>query len=449
MKDIKVSLIALGCSKNLIDAECMIKLLMDDGFTMTEDYTKAQVVVINTCGFIDSAVSEAINTILEVADSKTPNGNVEYIVVTGCMPQRYSKDILKDLPEVDAVLGTSHYQDICKVINSLINSKENEVVKNEYVSEAGGIAHLTTDRYISTGSYAWLKIGEGCRNKCTYCAIPLIRGDFISRKMEDILAEAENLVNRGYKELILAAQDTTNYGIDLYGERRLHVLLNNLAKIDGLELIRVMYGYMDGLDDNIINEFKNNPKVAHYMDIPIQHGDDKVLKAMNRRDTTDIITERLKKLREAVPDIVIRTTVMVGFPGETEEAFNNLKNNLKKWKFDRLGCFMFSPQEGTAAYSMENQVPEDVKQSRYDEIYQLQSEIAKENNQKRLETVTSVRIDSISDDGIFYIGRSNSEAPEVDPVIFVVAGEKELEIGQVYDVKIVDCSEYDMTGVCL
>lgn len=448
MKDVKVSLISLGCSKNLIDAECMIKLLIDDGYIMTEDYTDAKVVVINTCGFIDSAVSEAINTILQVADSKVPNGNVEYIVVTGCMPQRYSKDILKELPEVDAVLGTSHYQDICKVVNSLVYPQGEEVI-NEYVSEAGGIKHLTNDRYISTGSYAWLKIGEGCRNNCTYCAIPLIRGNFVSRKMEDIIDEANNLVSRGYKELILAAQDTTNYGIDLYGERRLHVLLNNLAKIEGLELIRVMYGYMDGLDDNIINEFKNNPKVAHYMDIPIQHGDDSVLKAMNRRDTTEIITERLKKLREAVPDIVIRTTVMVGFPGETDEAFNNLKNNLKKWKFDRLGCFMFSPQEGTAAYNMKNQIDEEVKQQRYDEIYQLQSEIAKESNKKRLETVTSVRIDSISDDGIFYIGRSSSEAPEVDPVIFVIAGEKELEIGQVYDVKIVDCSEYDMTGVCL
>lgn len=447
MSEIKISLITLGCSKNLVDAECMIKMLMNDGFEITEDYTRAEIVIINTCGFIESAISEAISTILDVADYKVPNGNIKHIIVTGCLSQRFGPDILKDMPEVDIVLGTSHYQDICEAVHSLI--KQPEGYQTEYVSEAGGIKHLMTERYVSTDSYAWLKIGEGCRNCCSFCAIPLIRGKYISRPLEEILEEARVLVNQGYKELILAAQDTTNYGIDIYGKRSLNVLLSKLAEIDELEIIRVMYGYMDGLDDELIDEFANNPKVAHYMDIPIQYGDNRILKAMNRRDTVELITERLAKLRQAVPDIVIRTTVMVGFPGETDESFENLKKNLNRWKFDRLGCFIFSPQEGTKAYSMENQVPEELKQKRYDEIYKLQSEIAKENNQNRLQTVASVRIDSISDDGIFYIGRSSGEAPEVDPVIYVIAGDKELTIGERYDVKIVDCSEYDMTGVCV
>ncbi len=443
----KISLITLGCSKNLVDAECMIKMLMDDGFELTEDYTEAGIVIINTCGFIESAISEAISTILDVADYKVPNGKVKHIIVTGCMSQRFGKETLENMPEVDIVLGTSHYQDICEAVHSLTDNQQE--FRREYISKAGGIEHLLKDRYVSTQSYAWLKIGEGCRNCCSFCAIPLIRGKFISRKLEDILEEAQILVDKGYKELILAAQDTTNYGIDLYGKRSLSTLLNKLSQITGLETIRVMYGYMDGLDDELIEEFRTNKKVAHYMDIPIQYGDNTILKAMNRRDTVELITERLDKLRQAVPDIIIRTTVMVGFPGETEETFNNLKENLKRWKFDRLGCFMFSPQEGTIAERMENQVPEDLKQKRYDEIYKMQSEIAKENNKKRLESVAPVRIDSISEDGIFYIGRSCGEAPEVDPVIYVVAGEKELEIGQRYDVKIVDCSEYDMTGVCL
>ncbi len=444
IKSIKVHMIALGCSKNLVDAECMITSIRNEGFEVVEGISDANVVVINTCGFIESAKKEAIEAILFAADYKKPNGNVDYIVVTGCLSQRYPKDILESMPEVDVVLGTKHYVDVVKAINSLYESSEYCV---EYSDGVGGLDHMLTDREITTTGYAWLKIGEGCMNRCSYCAIPLIRGDFVSRPLEDVLAEAKSIVSRGYRELILAAQDTTNYGIDLYGKRSLPVLLSKLSEIENLETIRVMYGYMDGIDDDLINEFKNNPKVAHYFDIPIQHGENSVLKAMNRRDTEEKITSVLNKLRTAIPDIIIRTTVMVGFPGETEESFNRLIDNLKKWRFDRLGCFTFSPEEGTAAYDMPNQVPEEVKQARIEQVYEVQRTISEELNRNRINSVVKVTIDSISDDGIFYMGRSYGEAPEVDPEIFVASQTGELEIGKTYMVKLVDSSDYELTGV--
>lgn len=440
--DIKIALVALGCSKNLVDAECMIKLLKDAGYTIVEGIDDADVVVINSCGFIESAKKEAIDAILSVSDYK--NGADKKIIVTGCLPQRYGKDILESLPEVSIVLGTAHYQDICEAVASLF---ESDSFQSEYTSGVGGIAQLMPEREISTGTYAWLKIGEGCMNKCTYCAIPIIRGDFISRPIEEVLKEANNLVSRGYRELILAAQDTTNYGLDLYGKRTLPELIRRLEAIEGLETIRIMYGYMNGLDDEFIDTMANSKKVAHYLDIPIQHADNGILSAMNRRDTVELIDERLTNLRKRIPDLIVRTTVMVGFPGETEEAFNNLKENIKRWKFDRLGCFTFSPEEGTAAYDMPNQIDEEVKEKRYQEIYEIQREISKAANDARLNTIVRVTIDSISEDGIFYVGRSYGEAPDVDPVIFVIAQEKELEIGESYMVKIVDSSDYELTGV--
>ena len=268
--------------------------------------------------------------------------------------------------------------------------------------------------------------------------------------MEDIVEEAKIIASRGVKELVLAAQDTTNYGIELYKERSLTKLLKKLSEIEGIELIRVMYGYMDGITPDLIEEMANNPKVAHYLDIPIQHGCDRILKAMYRRDTSELITSRLEMIRKAMPDCIIRTTVMVGFPGETEEDFQELKDNLKKWKFDRLGCFIFSPEEGTKAYDMPDQIDEETKQRRYDEIYELQKQISGEQSQKRLGTVTRVNICSVSDDGIFYVGRSYGESPEVDPVIYIASNEEELNIGDFVDVKIVDCSDdYDMTAVTI
>lgn len=449
--DINITLIALGCSKNLVDAECMISILKDNGYQVVNDINDSDVVIINTCGFIESAKKEAIDTILECADHKTGEGRLKYIIVTGCLSQRYPDEILKEMPEVDAVVGTAHYQDICKVIEELYN-KDSAFEPVKFVSATGSLEHLNVNKAVSTGSFAWVKIGEGCLHRCAFCAIPLIRGSFKSRKMEDIISEASYLASKGYKEINLAAQDTTNYGVDLYKKRMTAELLRNLSQIEGIELIRVMYGYIDGITDELIEEVKTNPKAAHYFDIPIQHGCDRVLKAMNRFDTEEKITSRLEEIRKKIPDAIIRTTVMVGFPGETEEDFVKLKENLVRWQFDRLGCFVFSPEEGTKAYDMPDQVPEDVKQRRYEEIYELQRGISREKTKQRIGEETIVTIDSISEDGIFYRGRSYGEAPEDDPVIFVLVPDneyKELEIGGRYKVRIVDSSDYDMTGVLI
>lgn len=449
-KDIKITLLALGCSKNLIDCENMSTQLKQAGYNVINDVPESDIVVINTCGFIESAKKEAIDAILEVADFKVPNGNVKKIIVSGCLSQRYPEDILKELPEVDAVLGTAHYGDIVEVVSKLASEFDTDSDKINLTTGVGGYKHLVKERELSTEAYAWIKIGEGCLHRCSFCAIPLIRGTFVSRPMEDIVEEAKIIASRGVKELVLAAQDTTNYGIELYKERSLTKLLKSLSEIDGIELIRVMYGYMDGITPDLIEEMAYNPKVAHYLDIPIQHGCNKILKAMFRKDTVELITSRLEMIRKAMPDCIIRTTVMVGFPGETEEDFRELKENLKKWKFDRLGCFIFSPEEGTKAYDMPDQIDEETKQRRYDEIYELQKQISGEQSQKRLGTVTKVNICSVSDDGIFYVGRSYGESPEVDPVIYIASQDEELKIGDIVDCKIVDCSDdYDMTAVTI
>lgn len=443
--DIKVFLITLGCSKNLIDAECMITRIREDGYFLTDDINLASTVVINTCGFIEDAKKEAIDTILDVIELKN-SGIVKHIIVTGCLAQRYSEEIIQEFPEVDIFIGTNHFASIVEALDSLYFSSSHT---KSYISSLGGLDHLLTNRDISTTSYAWLKIGEGCVHNCTFCAIPLIRGRFKSRPIEDILDEARSIVSKGYKEIILAAQDTTNYGIDLYKRRELPRLLNELCKIDGLELIRVMYGYMDGITDELIDTISNNSKIANYLDIPIQHASSSILKGMGRHETTEMIEDRINHLRAKIPNLIIRTTVMVGFPGENEEDFNLLLDKISKWEFDRLGCFAFSPEEGTKAYDMEQTVSYSEKQNRLNKVYELQREISYKSNLKRLNSVTTVTIDSISEDGIFYIGRSYGEAPEVDPVIYVIASTGELEIGSRYEIRIVESKEYEMTGVTI
>ena len=443
--EIRVAMVALGCSKNLVDAECMLKLVKDGGFNVVGDVADSDVAIINTCGFIESAKKEAIDAILSAADVDSASSDRRKIIVTGCLPQRYSDDILESMPEVDIVMGTAHYKDICTAIDSLFDTSD--MIKHKYVESVGGMDHLLTDREVSTTGYAWLKIGEGCMNRCSFCAIPLIRGKFVSRNIDEIIEEAKNLASKGYREIILAAQDTTNYGLDLYKRRMLPELLKRLEKIEGIDLIRVMYGYMDGITDELIDTIASSKKIAHYLDIPIQHGDDRVLKAMYRKDNVQLITERLERLRRKIPGLIVRTTVLVGFPGETEEEFDHLKENLRRWKFDRLGCFMFSPEEGTPAFDLPDQIDEETKQRRYDEIYALQKEISAEANRNRLGSIVPVTIDSISEDGIFYVGRSYGEAPEIDPLIYVVADKCELEIGKTYEVKIVDSSDYELTGV--
>lgn len=449
--DISVSIVALGCSKNLVDAECMSTKLREAGYKISDSSDDCEVVVINTCGFIEAAKKEAIDTILKAGDLKYGfNGShkLKHVIVTGCLSQRYPDDILVQMPEVDIVLGTSDYGSIVEAVDSLYEG--NKGYKKQYVGKAGGMSHLMSERDISTSGYAWLKIGEGCIHRCAFCAIPLIRGPFVSRPMEDIIKEAQFIASKGYKEIVLTAQDTTNYGIELTKKRMLPELLEKISEIEGIEAIRVLYGYMDGIDEELLNVMKNNPKVVHYLDIPIQHGCDKILKSMRRRDTVDIITKKLEMIRSVIPDIILRTTVLVGFPGETEEDFDELISNLKKWKFDRLGCFAYSPEENTPAFDMPDQVDEDVKKERVKKVYDTQYPIALESSQNRVGSVVTVTIDSVADDGIFYIGRSYGEAPDDDPVIYVAASEHELEIGGRYEVKILECSDnFDLTGVTI
>ncbi|MBR1797092.1 MAG: 30S ribosomal protein S12 methylthiotransferase RimO [Clostridiales bacterium] len=446
--DISVAIVALGCSKNLVDAECMSTKLREAGYSISDSADDSEVVVINTCGFIEAAKKEAIDTILRAGDLKYGfNGShkLKHIIVTGCLSQRYPDDILAQMPEVDIVLGTADYGSIVEAVDSLYGSPED--FKRKYEGKPGGMSHLMTQRDISTSGYAWLKIGEGCLHRCAFCAIPNIRGTFVSRPMEEILAEARSLADKGYKEIVLTAQDTTNYGIELYKKRMLPTLINEISKIEGIEAIRVLYGYMDGIDDELIAVMRDNPKVVHYLDIPIQHGCDKILKAMKRHDTVDIITAKLQMIRKEIPDIIIRTTVLVGFPGETEEDFNELLSNLKRWKFDRLGCFAYSPEEDTPAFDMPDQVDEETKKQRVKQVYDTQYPITLKSSEARVGSEVDVTIDSVADDGIFYVGRSYGEAPDDDPVIYVAASSDELKVGGRYKVKLVECRDsFDLTG---
>ena len=444
-KEIQVCIISLGCSKNLVDSECMTRILLDDKMTIVSAPVSADVIIVNTCGFIESAKKEAIDTILEMADYKAPKGKCDFLVVTGCLAQRYAEDIRNDIPEVDQVLGTSHYQDIARSIRILYGEYAGPV--ENFVTEPGSLSHMRINRVVSTKTYAWLKIAEGCSNRCAYCAIPLIRGPYISRSIEDIVTEAAYLSESGSSEIILTAQDTTRYGMDIYGKRMLPELLREISKLPQVRMIRIMYSYSDGITDELIEEMSVNPKIAHYLDMPVQHGDDNILRSMKRHDTARMITDSLERLRNKIPDIVLRTTVLVGFPGETKKSFENLLKQVSIWRFDRLGCFVFSPEEGTEAYSMKGRVRKDVAEKRYNQLMALQQGISESKNQERMQTVTDVTIETISDDGIFYVGRSYAEAPEVDPSIYVAAASEPLEIGQTYPIRIVDCSAYDLTGV--
>lgn len=445
----QVFLLSLGCAKNLVDSECMSQLLREAGFLMVDDPGQADVLVVNTCGFIESAKKEAIDSILQLAEYKQPAGRARYLIVAGCLSQRYAVDILAQMPEVNAVLGTADYKRIRDVILQL----DRETVQPadqipDLPGPGGSLEHLSIPRQPSTpGNYAYIKVAEGCSNHCAYCAIPGIRGPFISRPFEDIVAEAVRLSTAGYDELILIAQDTTRYGLDLYGRRRLPELVRALCQIPEVRLVRILYVYTDGLTDELIDCMASESKVAHYLDLPIQHAADPVLRAMNRRDTKASIRATIQKLRQAMPDLVLRTTVLVGFPGETDADFAELQDFLREIRFDRLGCFVFSAEEGTVAAGLKPKVKKSVAQNRMKTIMALQQEICLAANQKRLGQVLDVTLESVSDDGVFYKGRSFAEAPEVDPVIWVAASRADLMLGQTLPVRIVDAGEYELTGV--
>ncbi|MCX7843386.1 MAG: 30S ribosomal protein S12 methylthiotransferase RimO [Clostridia bacterium] len=436
---IKAGIVSLGCPKNLVDSEVMLGQLYSHGFEITNLQEEAEVLIVNTCGFIEAAKQESINTILEMAEYKKQNCRL--LIVTGCLSERYRDLIMQEIPEVDAVVGTGSYGEIINVIERAYCGEKPAVY-----GELEDISYLESNRLISTkNGYAYLKIAEGCDNCCTYCIIPSLRGRYRSRKTEDIIKEARQLSQKGVKELILVAQDTSRYGLDIYKEKRLVHLIRELSKIEGIDWIRLLYCYPEMIDDLIIDEMASNEKLLKYIDIPIQHASDKILKAMNRRGTSADIDMVLSKLRQRVSGIVIRTSLIVGFPGEEEEDFEILSDFVRKKSFDRLGVFTYSKEDGTPAALFKSQISKKIKEKRYKTIMTLQKEITRKKNESRLGKVYKTLVESVAEDGIFYIGRTYAEAPEIDPVVYFTSKEP-LRNGEFVNVKILDADDYDLTG---
>lgn len=433
----KVGMISLGCPKNQVDGEALLAKLAQAGYQIVNEIENSDVMIVNTCGFIEDAKREAIDTILEVAQYKEA-GLISAIVVTGCLAERYQDEILKEMPEVDAVIGIGANSDIVKVCDKALCGIKTSNFPNKCYLPLDG------ERMLSTPSHwAYLKIAEGCDNRCAYCAIPGIRGNFRSRTIESVVDEAKSLVNRGVKEIILVAQDTTKYGQDLYGEYSLDKLLKELVKIDGLEWIRLFYCYPQRITDSLIDVIANEDKVCKYIDIPLQHSDATVLKNMNRVGDGNDYRVLLNKMREAIPGLALRTTFMVGFPGETDEQFENLCEFVKDMKFDKMGCFTFSPEEDTPAFDMKNQIDEDVKKRRQEVLMNAQFFITEASNKGRVGNVYKVIVDSFADGK--YTGRSYMDSPEIDSGI-IFTSNKELNIGDFVDVKITDFDGYDLIG---
>ncbi len=441
-KKIKVGFVSLGCSKNLTDTETMLARLNKDGFEITADETEADVVVINTCGFIESAKRESIDSILDIAWLKK-HGKLKAIVVTGCLAERYREQITAELPEVDAVLGVGSCDKITDAVKAVVKGEKFSDFGDKDASPLGGDRILTTPEYT-----AYLKIAEGCDNRCTYCAIPLIRGKFRSRPIDEIVKEAKELESLGVKELNLIAQDTTRYGLDLYGRYALAELVRRIsAETKEIRWIRLLYCYPDKITSELIDVIKNDPKVVKYIDIPIQHISDGVLKRMNRHGDGALIRETIKRLKTAIPDIILRTTVMVGFPGETEKDFDELCEFIKETKFERLGAFTFSSEENTPAAEMEDDVTAQEKQDRYDAVMGLQMRITEERNQKQIGKTVTVLCEGYDTAAETYYGRSAADAPDIDTkVYFSSKAKKRVREGAFVDVKITGVLDYDLTG---
>ena len=460
----KVGFVSLGCSKNLVDTEMMIGLFKKNNYEIVNEPQNADIIVINTCGFIESAKEEAINTILEMAEYKKKN--CKFLIVTGCLTERYKEDLIKSLPEVDLFIKFSEYDTIWEQITQLINNKNNaktiNLIENEtnnnneeqritienYINTNEKLDFL--NRVISTGkNYAYLRIAEGCNNFCTFCAIPYIRGRFTSRKIEDILEEAKLLANKGYKELIIIAQDTSKYGVDIYEKPMLAELLHKISKIEGIKWIRFLYTYPETITEDLIQEVKNNDKICKYFDIPMQHISNSILKKMNRKSTGESIRKLITKLREEIPNVVIRSTLMVGFPGETEEDFEELYEFVKWAKLDKLGCFTYSKEEGTVAYKMENQIHPMTKKKRYNKIMALQKNISEENMKKHIGKTLKVLVESRqvnvknSKNSYECIGRTYMDVPDIDGVIYIKG---KAEPNTFVNCKVTDFREYDLIG---
>lgn len=431
----KIGFVHLGCSKNLIDTEMMIGLFKNNNYEIVNNPKDAEIILINTCGFIESAKAEGINTILEMSEYKK-NGKCKFLIVTGCLVQRYKEELEKALPEVDLFVSIDEYDNLWKIVEEEIKQKEKNTTSClDYM-----------ERVITTGNTtAYLKIAEGCSNRCTYCAIPYIRGPFISRKMEDILNEAKLLAKKGYKEIIVIAQDTTKYGIDLYGEAKLTELLDKLSKIKEFKWIRFLYAYPETITEDLIELVRDNPKICKYFDIPIQHISNKVLKRMNRKSDGASIKRLTKKIRQEIPDVVLRTSLIVGFPGETKEDFEELLNFVKETKFDKLGTFMYSKEDGTPAARLKEQIHPMTKKSRFNKIMSAQLEISNKNLEKYIDKKLEVLIENLSFDGKYYVGRTKMDVPDMDGVVYI-KNTKKVDTGSFEKCKITGKQEYDLIG---
>lgn len=436
----KLLFVSLGCDKNLVDSEEMLGVLTRDGFEIVDDETQAEVIIVNTCCFINDAKEESVETILEMAEYKK-EGTCKVLIVTGCMAQRYKNEIIEEIPEVDAVLGTTSYGDILKAVKEALEGKHYQEFKDiDYLPEDMGGRVLTTG-----GHFGYLKIAEGCDKHCTYCIIPRLRGRFRSVPMERLLRQAQDMAQQGVKELILVAQETTVYGTDLYGKKSLHLLLKELCKIKGIRWIRVLYCYPEEIYDELIQTMKEEKKICHYLDLPIQHASDRILKRMGRRTTKAELVEIIEKLRNEIPDIVLRTTLITGFPGETEEDHEELMEFVNEMEFDRLGVFTYSAEEDTPAASMENQIPQEVKEERRDAVMELQQEISYDKGSDRIGQELLVMIEGKVSGESAYIGRTYGDAPKVDGYIFVQTGEL-LMTGDFARVRVTGALEYDLIG---
>ena len=440
MKNKKILFISLGCDKNLVDSEVMLGILADRGFEMTDTEDDADIIIINTCCFINDAKEESINTILEMAEYKK-TGPCKALIVTGCLAQRYKQEIVDEIPEVDAVIGTSKYDEIFDAVDqALKGSHFLDVDDLDRLPSVPGKRILTTG-----GHYAHLKIAEGCDKHCTYCIIPKIRGNYRSVPMEQLLAEAASLAEQGVKELILVAQETTLYGVDLYGKKSLHILLQELAKIKGIRWIRILYCYPEEIYPELIETIKNEKKVCHYLDMPIQHASDAILKRMGRRTTKAQLKETVSLLRKEIPDIVLRTTLIAGFPGETQEQHEELMEFVDEMEFERLGVFAYSPEENTPAASMPDQIPEEIKEERRDAILELQQEIAFDKAADMVGRILYAMIEGKVADEPAYVARTYADSPDIDGYVFVNTGEM-LMSGDFVKVKITGSAEYDLIG---
>ena len=448
----KVGFISLGCSKNLIDTEIAIGHFQNNKYEIESNPEKAEIIVINTCGFIESAKVEAINTILEMAEYKKKK--CKYLIVMGCLVQRYYEELVKALPEVDLFIKIDEYDRMWQKIEKLIKEDTVEISTTNVSKKISEMKPLPMpahneffERVVTTGTnFAYLKIGEGCSNRCTYCAIPYIRGPFVSRPQEEIIEEAQILASKGIKEIIVIAQDTTKYGVDIYGEPKLAELLQKISEIPEIKWIRFLYSYPEGITDELIQTVKNNDKICKYFDIPIQHISDSILKKMNRRTNKKEITNLLSKLRKEMPDVTLRTSLIVGFPGETQKDFEELSDFVKTAKFDKLGAFMYSKEDGTPAAKLPNQIHGNTKKSRYNKIMKIQQKISNENLQRKIGQEFQVLIEDISFDGKYLIGRTKQDVPDIDGIVYVKNSDTINFVDKFVKVNITDVKDYDLIG---